>query len=51
LELPPAYQIIPLLRRVLRYFFNNLAIALNRVAEVLQSWTDEAFGMPVLSEV
>jgi hypothetical protein len=30
---------------------SDLAQALNRVAEVLQSWTDQAFGVPVLSEV
>jgi len=32
-------------------FPSDLANALNRVAEVLQSWTDMAFGVPVLSEV
>lgn len=32
-------------------FPSDLANALNRVAEVLQSWTDQAFGLPVLSEV
>jgi hypothetical protein len=32
-------------------FPSDLAIALNRVAEVLHAWTDQAFGLPVLSEV
>jgi hypothetical protein len=31
-------------------FPSDLATALNRVVEVLQSWTDVAFGVPVLSE-
>jgi hypothetical protein len=32
-------------------FPSDLAIALNRVVEVLHAWTDQAFGLPVLSEV
>lgn len=32
-------------------FPSDLAKALNQVAEVLQSWMDQAFGVPVLSEV
>lgn len=32
-------------------FPSDLALALNQVAEVLQSWTDQAFGMPVFSEI
>src|SRR3990170_5132887 len=32
-------------------FPSDLANALNRVVEVLQSWTDQAFDLPVLSEV
>jgi len=32
-------------------FPSDLANALSRVAEVLQSWTDQAFALPVLSEV
>lgn len=32
-------------------FPSDLANALNRVAEVLRSWTDKAFGLLVLSEV
>ena len=32
-------------------FPSDLAIALNRVDDVLQSWTDQAFVLPVLSEV
>ena len=31
-------------------FPSDLAIALNTVAEVLQSWTNEAFCLPVMSE-
>ena len=31
-------------------FPSDLATALNRVAEVIQAWTDMAFGVPVLSE-
>jgi hypothetical protein len=31
-------------------FPSDLADALNRVAEVLQSWSDQAFSLPVLSE-
>jgi hypothetical protein len=32
-------------------FPSDLANALNQVAEVLQSWSDKAFALPVLSEV
>ena len=32
-------------------FPSDLAIALNRVTEVLQSWPDQAFALPVLSEI
>ncbi len=32
-------------------FPSDLANALNRVAEVLQAWMDQAFGLPVLSEI
>lgn len=32
-------------------FPSDLANALNRVAEVLHSWTDQAFALPILSEV
>jgi hypothetical protein len=31
-------------------FPSDLAIAINQVVEVLRSWADSAFGMPVLSE-
>ena len=32
-------------------FPSDLAIALNQVTEVLQSWSDQAFALPVLSEI
>ena len=32
-------------------FPSDLANALNRVTEVLQSWSDQAFALPVLSEI
>ncbi len=32
-------------------FPSDLANALNQVAEVLHSWTDQAFNVPVLSEI
>ena len=32
-------------------FPSDLTIALNQVAEVLQSWSDKAFALPVLNEV
>jgi hypothetical protein len=32
-------------------FPSDLAVALNQVAAVLQSWTDQAFCVPVLSEI
>jgi len=32
-------------------FPSDLANALNQVAEVLQSWPDKAFALPVLSEI
>jgi hypothetical protein len=32
-------------------FPSDLAIALNKVDEVLQSWMDKAFALPVLGEI